>query len=105
MKVNRLSLGLQDQLKEASNFNTARRETLFDKEKFGIPIDSQEEVNFANLDVADLNISEDQIGNLLKSFETEVINVFSNNLPDLFGDNPLKQQDKQNPEQKPVFTA
>ena len=93
MKVNRLSLGLQEQLKEASNFNTARSETLFDKEKL------------ANLDVADLNISEDQIGNLLKSFETEVINVFSNNLPDLFGDNPLKQQDKQNPEQKPVFTA
>ena len=89
MKVNRLSLGLQEQLKEASNFNTARSETLFDKEKFGIPKDSQEEVNFANLDVADLNISEDQIGNL----------------PDLFGDNPLKQQDKQNPEQKPVFTA
>ncbi len=103
MKVNRLSLGLQEQLKEASKFNTARSATLFDSGKFGA--EKVEDINFANLDVEELNITEDQIGNLLKSFEDEVISVFSGKIPDLFADNPLKQNNKENPNASPMFTA
>ena len=96
-------MGLQEQLKEASNFNTARSATLFDSGKFGA--EKVEDINFANLDVEELNITEDQIGNLLKSFEDEVISVFSGKIPDLFGDNPLKQNNKENPNASPMFTA
>lgn len=100
MKVNRLSLGLQEQLKEASKFNTARSETLFDKKKFGV--NENEEINFSNLDIDDLNITEDKISSLLGSFTDEIINVFNGKIPAPPNDNPLKEQ---NPDQNPVFTA
>lgn len=103
MKVNRLSLGLQEQLKEASNFNTARSETLFDKKKLGV--NDNEEVNFSNLEVDDLNITEDQISNLLGSFTDEIINIFNGKIPEALNDNPLKEQNPNNPSQNPVFTA
>lgn len=108
MQVNRLSLGLQEALKRASNFNTARSETLFDKEKFGVGEDG--EINFGNLTIEDLNITEDQISNLLESFSDEVINVFSTGMPDLFGKNPMNPQENQTPQSpqtnpNPVFTA
>lgn len=103
MQVNRLSTGLQEQLKQASNYNTARNETLFDKEKFGAK--KGEKVDFESLSVDDLDITEDQIGNLLNGFADEVVNVFSTKISDLFGDNPLKTNDPANPQEKPVFTA
>lgn len=103
MQVNRLSTGLQEQLKQATNFNTARNETLFDKEKFGAAKDGK--VDFSSLNVDDLEITEDKIGKLLGGFADEVVNVFSNKMPDLFGDNPLKTNDPTNPKDKPVFTA
>lgn len=103
MQVNRLSSGLQEQLKSATNFNTARSETLFDKGKYGSGKDGN--VDFSTLNTDDLNITGDQIGGLLDGFADEVINVFSGMIPDFAGDNPLKGNDPTNPEQKPVFTA
>lgn len=103
MQVNRLSMGLQEQLKQASNFNTARNETLFDKEKFGIQKD--DEIDFSSLNVEDLDITEEKIGNLLNGFAEEVVNVFSNKMPDLLADNPLRTNDSANNKEKPVFTA
>lgn len=113
MQVNRLSLGLQEALKTASNFNTARSETLFDKEKFGVSEENGEDVNFANLNIEDLNITSDQISNLLGMFADEVIAVFSGNLPDMFEkdqnnpDSPKKPTGIETPQQQTptVFTA
>ena len=103
MQVNRLSTGLQDQLKMASNFNTARSETLFDKEKYNVNDDG--EIDFTSLNVEDLDITETQIANLLSGFAQEVINVFSDKYPDLAEDNPLVSKDSVNPQNQAAFTA
>ena len=68
MQVNRLSVGLQEELKAATNYNTARSETLFDSA-------ITEKRDFSNLDVADLNITEDKIAGLLTSFADEIVSV------------------------------
>ena len=81
MQVNRLSLGLQEALKTASNFNTARSETLFDTEKYGVSKEDGEELDFSNLDIEDLNITEDQIAGLFAMFQDEIVAVFGSNLP------------------------
>lgn len=86
MQVNRLSAGLQEALKTASNFNTARSETLFDKEKYGVGEDG--EIDFGSINVDDLNITADQISNLLEMFSDEIISIFGSDLPDMFGKNP-----------------
>ena len=103
MQINRLSTGLQDQLKMASNFNTARSETLFDKEKYNVNDDG--EIDFSSLNVEDLDISETQIANLLSGFAQEIINVFSDKYPALAKDNPLISENQQNSESKSTFTA
>lgn len=74
MQVNMLSLGLQDALKESTNFNTARSSTLFDNELF--PKNDNGEIDFASLNVEDLNITPDQISNLLAGFAQEIVKVF-----------------------------
>ena len=83
MQVNRLSLGLQEALKSASNFNTARSETLFDKEEFGVSEEEgqEQELDFSTLNTDDLNITEDQIAGLFAMFQDEVIAVFGSGLP------------------------
>lgn len=73
MQVNRLSLGLQEELKSATNYNTARSETLFDNSL-------TEKRDFSNLDVTDLNITEDKIAGLLTSFADEIVSVFGSGL-------------------------
>ena len=73
MQVNRLSVGLQEELKAATNYNTARSETLFDSA-------ITEKRDFSNLDVADLNITEDKIAGLLTSFADEIVSVFGSSL-------------------------
>lgn len=73
MQVNRLSLGLQEELKTATNYDTARNETLFDNS-------IAEKKEFSNYDVADLNITEDKIAGLLTSFADEIISVFGSSL-------------------------
>lgn len=103
MQVNRLSVGLQEELKSASNFNTARSATLFDKEKFGASKD--DDLDFSSLNVDDLGITSDQISNLLDGFADEVINVFSGKMPIVPADNPLRGNDPANPNDSPVFTA
>lgn len=103
MQVNRLSTGLQEQLKTASNFNTARSETLFDKTKFAVNDDN--EIDFGSLDIDDLNISQDQIAGLLGNFTDEIIKAFSGKLPDMSQDNPFRVNDPFNSEQKNSFTA
>lgn len=81
MQVNRLSLGLQEALKSATNFNTARSETLFDEEKYGVSKEDGEELDFSTLNVDDLTITEDQIAGLFAMFQDEVIAIFGSNLP------------------------
>ena len=112
MQVNRLSSGLQEALKSASNFNTARSETLFDKEKYGVNDDG--EINFGNINIDDLNITSDQISNLLEFFSDEIISIFGSDLPDLFGkkagltgqNNTLPNKQENNaPRTNTVFTA
>lgn len=98
MQVNRLSLGLQEALKTASNFNTARSETLFDTEKYGVSKEDGEELDFSNLDIEDLNITEDQIAGLFAMFQDEIVAVFGSNLPFLptQKQNGTTQNDPQN---------
>ncbi len=92
MQVNRLSLGLQEALKSATNFNTARSETLFDAEQYGVSKEDGEELDFSSLNVDDLNITEDQIAGLFSMFQDEVIAVFGSNLPFI----PTQNRDNQN---------
>ena len=102
MQINRLSLGLQEELKTASNFNTARSESLFRFQAANAmgagqtnqaPNESKkEEVDFSSLDVKDLNITGKQIEKLLNGFSDEVIKVFSS---DLALDNPLRNKENQ----------
>lgn len=77
MQVNRLSTGLQEELKVASHFNTARSDTLFgndDESGDGTQTD------FGNYDVDDLGITSRKIKDLLNGFSDEVIKVFSSEL-------------------------
>ena len=84
MQVNRLSYGFQEELKTASHYNTARADTLFAQ--------SGENVEFSNLDVSELNITEDQIATLFGSFTNEVIKAFGTKMPQILaGDNPLRE--------------
>lgn len=69
MQVNRLSLGLQEELKSVTNYNTPRSETLFEN----VNADKRD---FSNLNVEDLNITEDKIATLLTSFADEIVSVF-----------------------------
>lgn len=112
MQVNRLSSGLQEALKSASNFNTARSETLFDKGKYGVGEDG--EIDFGSINVDDLNITADQISNLLEMFSDEIISIFGSDLPDMFGKNPAlasqnkhtqNNQEQNGPRNNTVFTA
>ena len=104
MQVNRLSFGLQEELKTASHYNTARADTLF-----GNPANETNAVNFADLEVSELNISEDKIAVLLGSFTNEVIKAFGAKMPQILaGDNPLKtSQDEtaDSSESSTVYTA
>ena len=109
MQVNRLSLGLQEALKTASNYNTARSETLFDQNRYG---ENGEEIDFSNLNVDDLNITVDKIQNLLQLFADEIIAVFWGEIPGINTNNEQPQNPQQgNPAQpqgqsKPtVYTA
>lgn len=100
MQVNRLSSGLQEALKSASNFNTARSDTLFDNEKYNL--NENGEIDFGSINVDDLNITKDQISNLLETFSDEIINIFGSDLPDMFNKNQIlnpknnNQPDNQN---------
>ena len=96
MQVNRLSLGFQEALKSATNFNTARSETLFDEEKYGTSKEDGEELDFATLNIEDLNITEDQIANFFEMFKDEVIAVFGSNLPFMNPQNNKNTNDTQN---------
>ena len=93
MQVNRLSLGLQEALKIASNYNTARSDTLFEQNLYGT---NGEKIDFSNLNIDDLNITEDQIQNLLQMFADEIIAVFGSEIP---GINPNNNQPKNTPGQ------
>ncbi len=117
MQVNRLSLGLQQELQAASNFNTARNETLFNHQVSTAATSGaagtapaqnggKKETDFSKLDTRDLGISSKDIAGLLDGFSDEVIKVFSS---DLLLDNPLReapsgQENGQNGG-SPVFTA
>ena len=71
MQINRLSIGLQEELKRASGYNDGRVDSLFPE--MG---NNSDNTDFRNLDLDDLNISEDQIRTLLGSFSDEIIRVF-----------------------------
>lgn len=73
MQVDRLSPSLQDELQRITHYNTARSETLFDA-----PISPSG--NFGDYDIADLNITEDQIANLLSTFADEIVSIFGSTL-------------------------
>ena len=74
MQVNRLSFWLQEELQRASNFNTARSETLFDSENY--PQNEEGNVDFSDINIEDLNISDAQIQSLLGSFTDEITKFF-----------------------------
>lgn len=72
MQINRLSIGLQEELKRASGYNNERIEgNLFSDMNRGT-----QSTNFSDFEIDDLNISEDQIRALLGSFTDEIIKVF-----------------------------
>ena len=100
MQVNRLSVSLQEALKTATNFNTSRNETLFNKNVF--EKDEQGKIDFEKINTDDLNINQGHIAKLLGSFEDEIINVFSSNL---FGDWNGNTTEKENSNKNTVFTA
>lgn len=114
MQINRLSSGLQEELKTASHFNTARSDTLFQYQASTAAGAGAAGANgggngkkpdFGNLDIKDLNINSDQIEGLLNGFSDEVIKVFSS---EFTGDNPLRNQGQTSPdgqESSPTFTA
>lgn len=118
MQVNRLSLGLQEQLKIASNFNTARSDSLFQYQAAtaatagsGVAPNTgtsagKKDTDFSKLDTKDLNISSDEIGGLLAGFSDEVIKVFSS---DILLDNPLRKaptgEEGGTQGNSPIFTA
>lgn len=110
MQINRLSTGLQEELKIASHYNTARSDTLFENM---VPVAAGAgasgrnggKPDFESLDTRDLNINSDQIEGLLDGFADEVIKVFSS---EFTGDNPLKNPGQTSPdgqESSPTFTA
>lgn len=111
MQVNRLSFGLQEELKRASNYNTARSETLFASGTLGKAANGEEKNDFSAMNVEDLNISADQISNLLDSFADEIVNIFSGKFVEPAQQTP-GNPDTQNADRKPlplqgqaVFTA
>lgn len=71
MQINRLSIGLQEELKRASGYNDERVENLFPDMN-----GTSNSTDFSNVEIDDLNISEDQIRALLGSFTDEIIKVF-----------------------------
>ena len=105
MQVNRLSTGFQEQLKSATNYNTQRFETLFNKQDYAV--NNEGKVDFSSLEVEDLDITQNQSAGLLGSFTDEVIKAFSTKFPEIAtADNPLQQSnDPANPQSKPTFTA
>ncbi|MBS4759209.1 MAG: hypothetical protein KHX03_00740 [Clostridium sp.] len=109
MQINRLSPGLQEELKTATNYNTARNETLFQYQAAGAVSSgasgnqgNKKDVDFSKLDTRDLNITPEQIEGLLADFSDEVIKVFSS---DLILDNPLREQNNTQENGTPTFTA
>ncbi len=70
MQVNRLSLSSQEELKRAINFNANSNEALFSDNANGTQVD------FSEMNIEDLNISEDQIRVLLGSFTDDIIRIF-----------------------------
>ncbi len=108
MQVNRLSTGLQEELKTATNFNTARNETLFQYQaataaSSGITgQNGNQNSDFSELDTDDLNITPSQIERLLNDFSDEIIKVFSG---DLILDNPLREQNNGQENGTATFTA
>lgn len=108
MQVNRLSTGLQEELKTASNFNTARNETLFQYQAATAASsgttgkNGNKDADFSKLDTDDLNISSSQIERLLNDFSDEIIKVFSS---ELMLDNPLRDQNNGQESGTATFTA
>ena len=107
MQINRLSPGLQEELKSASNFNTARNETLFQYQaatavSSGTTGQKPRSVDFSELDTDDLNITPGQIEDLLAGFSEEIIKVFSS---DILLDNPLREQNNGQESGTTTFTA
>ena len=105
MQVNRLSTGFQEQLKSATNYNTQRFETLFNKENSVVGDDGK--VDFSSLEVEDLDITQGQIASFLGNFTDEVIKAFSTKFPEIAtADNPLQQpNDPANPQGQKTFSA
>lgn len=105
MQVNRLSTGLQEQLKSATNYNSQRFDTLFNKENYAV--NEEGKIDFSSIEVEDLDVSQAQIAGLLGSFTNEVIKAFSTKFPELASaDNPLQQSnDPANPQNKKMFSA
>ncbi len=93
MQVNRFSFGLQEALKSATNFNTARSETLFDAGLYGNNGENGEEIDFSTLNIEDLNITEEKIAALFSMFQDEIIAIFGSNLPFM---QPPKNNDPNN---------
>lgn len=74
MQVNRLSFSLQEELQKATNFNTARNETLFDTEKY--EKNENGDVDFSQIEIEDLQITDSQIQTLLGAFTDEITKFF-----------------------------
>ncbi len=74
MQVNRLSFSLQEELQKTTNFNTARNETLFDNDNY--QKNENGEVDFSQLEIEDLKITDSQIQTLLGSFTDEITKFF-----------------------------
>lgn len=100
MQVNRLSVSLQEALKTATNFNTSRNESLFNKNRFDQ--NEQGHIDFGKINTEDLNVNQGHIAKLLGSFEDEIVNVFSNNL---FGDWNGNTSNKESNNKSTTFTA
>ena len=82
MQVNRLSLRLQDELREATNFNTKQtEENLFQNQLQQVQQQNVRQQSFESMDLSDLPVTPTIIGNLLSSFADEIINVFGSDVP------------------------
>lgn len=81
MQVNRLSLRLQDELKQATNYNDKRTEDALFANQQQPQVQARQQSDFAQKDLSDLPITPAIIGNLLSSFADEIISVFGKDAP------------------------
>ena len=96
MQVNRLSLRLQGELKEATNYNDKRTEDVLFTNQTQQPTPVKQPADFGQTDLSDLPITPAIIGNLLSSFADEIISIFGSDIPSL----PSEPAPENNPNER-----